>query len=210
MGIISSGIKTGLAMRYDAEHKQKTREKVLDAAAAAIRLDGPHKVGVAGIMAEAGLTHGGFYAHFESKDDLVAQAISHMFDQSAARRLQQMEGRPPGEALSVYIDFYLSEGHRDARTQGCALPALAADLPRLPPAAQESFSAGMRQMTAILAEKICGLGRADPDDLASSMIAELVGALGLARAEPDRARSNLMLERSKRVLKQRLGLEAFQ
>ncbi|MEI9890155.1 MAG: TetR/AcrR family transcriptional regulator [Caulobacteraceae bacterium] len=83
-------------MRYDAEHKRQTREKVLDAAAEAIRLEGPHKVGVAGVMARAGLTHGGFYAHFESKDDLVAHAITHMFDKSALRRIDAHEGPAAG------------------------------------------------------------------------------------------------------------------
>ena len=194
-------------MRYDAEHKLKTREKVLDAAAEAIRLEGPHKVGVAAIMAKAGLTHGGFYAHFQSKDDLVACAIGHMFDKSAQRRLDSYNDRPPAEALSAYIDFYLSEGHRDARTTGCAMPALAADLPRLPQAARDSFAAGVQRLTGRIAGLIAGAGHQNADDLASSMVAEMVGALSLARAETDRARSDLMLERSRRILKQRLNLE---
>lgn len=194
-------------MRYDAEHKQKTREKVLDAAAEAIRLDGPHKVAVAGIMAKAGLTHGGFYAHFESKDDLVAQAIGHMFDAGALRRIERMKDRPPGEALTAYIDFYLSAGHRDARTTGCPMAALAGDLPRLDEAAQASFAAGVQRLTGRIAELLATIGLPDAEDLASSAVAEMVGALSLARAEPDRARSDLMLDRSKRVLKQRLNLE---
>lgn len=194
-------------MRYDAEHKQKTRERVLDAAAEAIRLEGPHKVGVAGVMAKAGLTHGGFYAHFQSKDDLVANAIGHMFDRSAQRRLDSYQDRPPAEALSAYIDFYLSEGHRDARTSGCAMPALAADLPRLPSACQEAFAAGVRRLTGRIADLIARAGHAGAEVLASSTVAEMVGALSLARAEPDRIRSNQMLERSRRALKQRLDLE---
>jgi TetR/AcrR family transcriptional repressor of nem operon len=87
------------------------------------------------------------------------------------------------------------------------MPALAADLPRLCPAAQESFASGVRRLTAALAGRLGELGRADADDLASSMVAEMVGALSLARAEPDPGRSDLMLERSRRILKQRLNLE---
>jgi TetR/AcrR family transcriptional repressor of nem operon len=204
MIIISNEVKP---MRYDAEHKQKTREKVLDAAAEAIRLEGPHKVGVAGIMAKAGLTHGGFYAHFDSKDDLVACAIGHMFDKSALRRLDSYKDRSPADALIAYIDFYLSEAHRDARTSGCAMPALAADLPRLPAASQEACAAGVRRLTGRIASLVTGAGLPNADDLASSMVAEMVGALSLARAETDRALSDLMLERSRRVLKQRLNLE---
>lgn len=207
MMIISSEVKGKPAMRYDAEHKQKTREKVLDAAAEAIRLEGPHKVGVAGVMAKAGLTHGGFYAHFDSKDDLVACAIGHMFDKSAQRRLDSYKDRPPAEALAAYLDFYLSEGHRDARNAGCVMPALAADLPRLPKPSQQAFAAGVQRLTGRIADLIAAAGQANAEDLASSMVAEMVGALSLARAEPDRARSNLMLERSRRILKQRLNLE---
>lgn len=195
-------------MRYDVEHKRRTREKVLEAAAEAIRLEGPHRVGVAGVMAKAGLTHGGFYAHFESKDDLVAQAIGHMFDGGALKRIEGMRDQPPAEALAAYVDFYLSEGHRDARTTGCPMPALAGDLPRLPAAAQESFAAGVRRLTGRIAERLAAMGHAQAEDLAASMVAEMVGGLSLARAEPDRARSDRMLERSRRILKQRLGLES--
>jgi TetR/AcrR family transcriptional repressor of nem operon len=194
-------------MRYDAEHKQKTREKVLDAAAQAIRQEGPHKVGVAGIMAKAGLTHGGFYAHFESKDDLVVQAIGYMFDCGALRRIERVRGKPVAEALPAYIDFYLSPEHRDSTVFGCVMPVLAADAPRLTEAAQAAYASGVARMTRWVAEMLATLGRDDAEDLATSTIAEMVGALSLARAEPDRARSDLMLDRSRRILKQRLKLE---
>src|SRR5262245_32338766 len=116
-------------MRYDAEHKQKTRERVLKVAARAIRAQGPHKVGVAAVMAKAGLTHGGFYAHFDSKDALVAAAIGQMFEEGSLRFVSETEGRTPRAALAAYIDFYLSDAHRDARRSGCPLPFLSADLP---------------------------------------------------------------------------------
>src|SRR6516225_1792267 len=103
-------------MRYDAEHKQKTRAKVLEVAAQAIRKDGPDRIGVASVMAEAGLTHGGFYAHFKSKDELVTAAIEQMFEESRARVAHEMEGRTPAAGLAAYIDFYLSKKHRDARS----------------------------------------------------------------------------------------------
>jgi TetR/AcrR family transcriptional repressor of nem operon len=194
-------------MRYDAEHKQKTRERVLDEAAKAIRAEGPHRVGVAGIMAKAGLTHGGFYAHFASKDELVLAAIGRMFEQGAKRRLNQFADLPPAQALSAYIDFYLSTGHRDARLTGCPMPALAADLPRMDAQSQACFAQGVASVTAGISDLVAAAGRPDPEDLAGSAVAELVGALSLARAEPDPARSDAMLERSRRLIKQRLGLE---
>jgi TetR/AcrR family transcriptional repressor of nem operon len=194
-------------MRYDAEHKQKTRDRVLDEAAKAIREEGPHRIAVAGVMARAGLTHGGFYAHFASKDELVEAALGRMFEQGGIRRLRQMDGLPPAEGLASYIDFYLSAGHRDARLTGCPMAALSSDLPRLNEAARVRFSAGVAAMTTIVEGMLSSLGHADALDLASSTVAELVGGLSLARAEPDEVRSDAMLERSKRVLKKRLGLE---
>src|ERR1700741_5024355 len=118
-------------MRYSPDHKQKTKERVLTEAAREIRAQGPHQIGVAAVMAKAGLTQGGFYAHFASKDDLVAQTIDHMFADSADTWRRRTEGRPGKEALNAYVDFYLSAAHRDARGAGCPLPFLASDLPRL-------------------------------------------------------------------------------
>jgi TetR/AcrR family transcriptional regulator, transcriptional repressor for nem operon len=195
-------------MRYDTEHKQKTRTKVLQAAAKAIRADGPHRVAVAGVMADAGLTHGGFYAHFASKDELVAAAIEHMFDETRARAQHEMEGRGPAEGLVAYIDFYLSRKHRDARDSGCPMAALASDLPRLDEPVREQFAAGASRLTTTLSEKLAALGHVNVDAEARSMVAELIGALSLARIEPDSKRSDAILSASRHQLKERLGLEA--
>jgi TetR/AcrR family transcriptional regulator, transcriptional repressor for nem operon len=207
-------------MRYDNEHKQQTRIKVLQAAAKAIRADGPHRVGVAGVMAEAGLTHGGFYAHFASKDELVAAAIGQMFDEARNRVQHEMKDRTPAEGLAAYIDFYLSKRHRDARGAGCPMAALASDLPRLDDAAREQFAAGIRRLTVSLGEKLAALDgthiknaavkNAAIEAQARSMIAELIGALSLARIEPEAKQSDEILAASRRSLKQRLGLESVQ
>jgi TetR/AcrR family transcriptional repressor of nem operon len=191
-------------VRYDADHKQKTREKVLKAAARAIRAQGPHRVGVAGVMRDAGLTHGGFYAHFDSKDDLVAAAIGQMFEQSRARFLSEVKDYPPAQALSAYVDFYLSTTHRDARASGCPIPALAADLPRLHRGARARFAEGVAALTQRIAERIAQLGHDEPEALARSIVAEMVGALSLARAEPDEHKSNQMLADSRELVKKRL------
>jgi len=201
-------------MRYDGDHKQKTRERVLKEAARAIRAEGPHRIAVAGVMAKAGLTHGGFYAHFKSKDDLVAAAIDTMFADAGSRFRGQTAGpcspSSPKDRLIRYLDFYLSAGHRDARTTGCPLPALAADLPRLAPASRERYGEGVAALTALIADALADLGRADPQALASSTLAEMVGALSLARAVADPAQSDLILDTSRAALKRRLGLETPQ
>jgi len=194
-------------MRYSAEHKQKTRERVLAEAARAIREEGPHQLGVADVMAKAGLTHGGFYAHFKSKDDLVAATIDQMFALGRERMALETSDRPPAEALRNYVNFYLSRSHRDARESGCPLPYLAADAPRLTEATRERFAAGFRGLRDGLAAKLALLGEADPDQAAASMLAEMVGALSLARAEPEPAKSDDILKRSRKALRERFKLE---
>jgi len=194
-------------MRYEPDHKEQTRQKVLKAATRAIRAEGPHQMAVAKVMAKAGLTVGGFYAHFESKDDLIAAAIDEMFAEARSRVMLETEGRPPAEALAAYIDFYLSPGHRDARATGCPMPSLAADLPRLSAKARERFAAGVAGLRQRLAERLGQLGFADAEAQAASMVAELVGALSLARAEPDPAASDAILANSKAALKYRFSLE---
>ncbi|WP_374470005.1 TetR/AcrR family transcriptional regulator [Phenylobacterium sp.] len=195
-------------MRYDAQHKERTRERVLKEAARAIRQDGPHRVSVADVMGKAGLTHGGFYAHFKSRDELIAEGIRQMFRESAERVGQSMEGRGPREALVDYIGFYLSPAHRDTRTAGCPLPFLSADAPRLPDPARAVFASGVAALEDRLAGLLSATGREHAADDAASLVAELVGALALARAEPDDERAYAMLRDARARILGRLGLEA--
>lgn len=195
-------------MRYDAEHKQRTRDAVLKAAARAIREHGPQGVGVAAVMSAAGLTHGGFYAHFASRDDLIAAGVDRMFEEGRALIARTGEGLSPAQGMAAYLDAYLSTRHRDTRSSGCPLPYLSADAPRLTPAARQRYADGVASLTAALAARLEALGRADAETEASSVLSEMVGALALARAEPDRERSDLILSRSRDALKRRLNLEA--
>ncbi len=196
-------------MRYSAEHKQETRARVLKEAAKAIRAEGPHRIAVAGVMAKAGLTHGGFYAHFKSKDELVTAAVGEMFTDARTRFARETGDRPAAEGLSAYIDFYLSPRHRDARATGCPITALAADLPRLEGGARDRYGQGVAGLAHLLADLLKALGCQDAEALGRSMVAELVGALSLARAVADLGQSDLILETSRAALKQRLGLETF-
>ena len=193
-------------MRYDSEHKQRTRERLLKAAAKAIRRDGAEKVGVAAVMAEAGLTHGGFYAHFKSRDELVAEGVAQMFRESREKLANSVAGRTPAQGLAEYIGFYLSPEHRDSRTSGCPLPFLGADAPRLPEAARARFAAGVKGLEDAIAGLLGEMGWSDPEAEAGSLVAELVGALSLARAEPDPVRSDQMLRRSRDRLIRRFAL----
>jgi TetR/AcrR family transcriptional regulator, transcriptional repressor for nem operon len=194
-------------MRYDADRKHRTREQVLKAAIREIRASGAHRLAVAGVMAKAGLTHGGFYAHFGSKDDLVASAIDQMFDAGLDRLKNACAGRTPAQALTAYIDFYVSTRHRDSST-GCPIPAIASDLPHLVEPVRQRFALGVTRLIDALVSHLTRFGRECAEEDARSMLSEMVGALALARAEPDPQRSDYILEASRRSLKSRFGLDA--
>jgi len=193
-------------MRYPNEHKEQTRQRVLKEAAAAIRAAGPDGVGVAEVMAKAGLTHGAFYAHFESKDDLIAQAIAYMFAETRQKFVTRTEDPDPAIALSNYIDMYLSSRHRDAPAGGCPLPSLSGELARLPGEARAQFTSGLKALTALMTKRIEQLGRADAGQLATSAVAEMVGAMALARATDDPAQSDQILRNSRAAIKARLAI----
>ena len=193
-------------MRYPGEHKAQTRAKVLAEASRALRANGVEGVSVKTIMDRAGLTHGGFYAHFASKSDLVAHAIDHMFDERYERTLKGMAGKAPGDVLVRFIDSYLSMKHRDDVDVGCPIPALATDAPRLSTEARDRLSAGARRLRDGIAEVLTKLEQPSPDELAATVVSELVGAIVTARAAADVREARRILNATKEGLKARLGL----
>jgi TetR/AcrR family transcriptional repressor of nem operon len=193
-------------MRYDGGRRQRTRDKVLRAGADMIRADGPGRLSVAGVMASAGLTQGGFYAHFGSRADFIAEAIEMMFQQNQEELLAELADADGEAGLSAYIDFYLSPRHRDMRTAGCPIASLLGEVQRLPGPARRRIARGVTELVDRLAEHLRRLGCSAPADDAGALLAELVGVIALARAEPDLAVSNALLERHRRRLKQRLSL----
>ena len=193
-------------VRYRPEHKKRTRERVLAAAASAIRAHGPHKVTVAGVMSDAGLTHGGFYEHFDSKDHLVAETIGAMFAGALGRLETFVTDATPQQTLRGYVTWYLSAEHRDTRQRGCPLAALSGDLARLPAAARARAASGHARLLDRLGEVLDAAGHPDPQALAMSVMAEMLGALASARALGHGARSDAALETSRLHLLARLGL----
>ncbi len=193
-------------MRYGAEHKERTRERVLKQAVLAIRADGPENLGVADVMRRAGLTHGGFYAHFPSREALLLAAIEEMFAATRSMFDRCTKGLPPREALRAYVDCYVSRAHRDARDTGCPFPLLAGDLPRLGVAVRARFAAGVARMAAAIADKLRQAGHPEPEAAASSAVAEMIGALCLARAVHPGVQSDAILAHTHAALLARLGL----
>lgn len=193
-------------MRYGSEHKAETRARVLREAAKAIRRDGVERIGVAQVMGAAGLTHGGFYAHFKSKDDLVAQAVSYMFEDRYTAFFEGLSDTEPHVALGRFIDHYVSMGHRAALHTGCPIPALAGQVPRLPDAARERFVLAVDRLTGAVASLLQRMGRDDAESMADAAIAEMVGAVVLSRIQPDDAKAEAMLATVRDAVKTKLGV----
>lgn len=192
-------------MADKSAHKAKTRARILDEAAMAMRARGSDGIGVSELMKRAGLTHGGFYAHFESRDDLVAHAVDRMFQDSAAMVARYL-GAPDGPALAALIDFYLSEAVMRAADRGCPLPALTGEAARMPEAARARFERGVAGFRDAIARALVAMGREDAEALAASVLAEMVGAMALARSFSDGATGAAMLAATRKGLKARLGL----
>lgn len=194
-------------MRYDSEHKAQTRERVLKEAAAAIRREGVDRIGVAQVMARAGLTHGGFYAHFKSKDDLVTQAIEYMFEDRYAAFFANLADADPRVMLTRFVDRYLSMRHRNAPEDGCPVPVLAGQVPSLPEAARARFRLALHRLTAGVASLLEQIGTADAQTVAAAIIAEMVGAVAIARVEPDDADASRLLATVRASVLSRLSLD---
>ena len=193
-------------MRYDQNHKQETRARVLKVAAKALREKGPDKLGVAEVMQAAGLTHGGFYAHFPSKEVFLTESLNEVFCQSRERRSRIVEGLGPRGALSAYIDFYVSKSHRDNPASGCPLVALNSDLPRQPRKFRAAFDAGVKRLVGELTQWIAAIGIEDAEKVAVSVLSAMVGAVALSRAVSDLDLSDELLDAARAGVKARLGL----
>jgi TetR/AcrR family transcriptional repressor of nem operon len=163
-------------------------------------------VGVAEIMAEAGLTHGGFYAHFPNKEALVAAAVEEAFGQSRRRFARMTEGMSPDEALTAFVDAYVSTDHRDHPQRGCPISTLANDLPRQGAMVRDAFDTGVASLIARIEAWLPEQDLPERRTLASSLMAEMAGAVALARAVSDEVLAEALLSASRARIKARAGL----
>lgn len=168
-------------MRYSKEHKQETHERIVKRAAVRLREKGAHGIGVADLMKEAGLTHGGFYAHFDSREALVIEAMEHIMQRSTERWRKLGEQAPPEKRLATIIDSYLNSAHRDDPGHGCAIPTLGAEIARESPKTRRAFAAKLEQMIDMLASLIPDLPPKAARKQAMATISTMMGALVMAR-----------------------------
>ena len=172
---------TGLPMRYSREHKLETHARIVRKASVRLREKGAHGIGVADLMKEAGLTHGGFYAHFDSREALVIEAFAYAMDRSTERWRKLAEQTPPDKRLATIVGSYLTPLHRDDPGHGCAVPTLGAEIARESPKTRKAFAAKLEQMVDMLAEQIPDVPRKAARKQAMATIATMMGTLVLAR-----------------------------
>jgi TetR/AcrR family transcriptional repressor of nem operon len=177
--------------RYDKEHKQATRQRIIETAGRRFKQDGIDGSGVATLMADAGLTNGAFYAHFASKDDLVAQVVADQLSTQAT----SFGNLPPGRAgLTAFLREYLSPQHRDDPGAGCPSAALLDEIGRCPVETKDAYTGGARIIVDELAARL------DPGDPQSArgkalgLYTMAVGTLQLSRAVSDPAFADEILE----------------
>ena len=168
-------------MRYSREHKLETHARIIKRASVRLREKGAHGIGVADLMKDAGLTHGGFYAHFDSREALVIEAFAYAMDRSTARWRQLVEQMPPDQRLAAIVNSYLTKVHRDDPGHGCAVPSLGAEIARESPKTRKAFMAKLEQMLDMLAEQIPDVPRKLARQQAMATVATMMGTLVLAR-----------------------------
>ncbi len=164
-------------MKVSRAQAEENRERILDNAAQLFRERGFDGIGLNDLMQAAGLTRGGFYGHFESKDDLAAQATRRALQANREQWKKQAD-----RSLAAWVKGYLSDAHRDRIGAGCGLVALAGDAARGAPAVREAFAEGVESLIATLQTQMPAADAAERREQALAMLSTLVGALLLSRA----------------------------
>lgn len=189
-----------MSMRQSAEEKTKTHERIVEIASTRIREEGIEGPGVAEIMQAAGLTHGGFYKHFASRTDLIAEAVDHALTENepTIERIITDADDP----LAAFADWYVSTAHRDDPASGCGVVALGADVPRAGGSAQEAYRSQVERYLDHLQQLI---GTTNPEDRrkATVTLSAMVGAVMIARALGPTPRSDEVLRDVREAVRER-------
>ena len=187
--------------------KAESHERLLRAAARAIRKHGYEGVGVADVMKDAGLTHGGFYAHFDSRDALLAAAVDQAGAESTENMSRAVAAAKPGEELMALVDTYLHDRHVTAAEQGlgCAIAAAGTEIPRQAPEVRRAASRRIKNLVALIEQQFPGWGKAAAHEKALGVAASLVGALMLARAVDDPQLSRAIRKSARELIADAMG-----
>lgn len=191
-------------MRKSREAAAETREKIIQVAARLFRERGVEAVGVAELMREAGLTHGGFYKHFPSKEALVAEACRTTLSDGRRTLVEAGDQRAAG-GLQQVLSRYLSTAHRDYPGSGCAIAALAGELSRHDGAPRQAISDGARHLVRMVAGLMREEGLQADEAEARAVVAAMIGGLLLSRAVDDPEESGAVLKDTRQFLLKALG-----
>jgi len=179
--------------RTAARSKEATHERIVDTAARAIRRSGYDGASVADIMKEAGLTHGGFYAHFASREAMLAEAADRAGAEAVATSTQIAATAPPEQALQWLLRAYLSKEHVENAEMGCPVAALGSEMPRQAPEVRRAATRRIKEMIDVVARQSPDWGQRGAHERALVTAATMVGALLMARAVDDPKLSDALL-----------------
>lgn len=172
-------------MRYPAEHKDRVRQQIVRAAARRFRSRGGEGVAITELMRDLDLTHGGFYRHFEDKEQLFGEALAESFAQVREKMRAVAEAASPGNELEALIDAYLDERHCSNAGNGCPVAALATEIARHSKGVRATLDQGVRDHVAALQQFMPDETQSEREATALTLFTGMAGALNLARAASD-------------------------
>src|SRR5215471_16339621 len=185
-------------MRYSLEHKARNREKILSTAARSIREHGGDTSGIGTVMKKVGLTKGGFYRHFESKDDLFVEAVGRAFEEMGRNMLKVVKSAPEGQALRAIIEHYLSARHANSPGMGCVLAALGAEFARKPLSVRKRIEALLDAYRERLLPFVPGQTREEKAAKFLLLFSSMAGVLTRARMDSSPQRREQMLTEARK------------
>jgi len=172
-------------MRYQSEHKAEIHQRIVKDGSRRVRAEGITGAAVSAVMRDAGLTHGGFYKHFESKDELLMASLGEAFQEVAERLAHAAEQSRPGTAWKAIVKAYLSPEHCDHADCGCPLAALAPELARADKAMKVPIVAELIKYKTRMLPWMPGRRTADKERAFFSIFSTMIGAVAIARILPD-------------------------
>jgi TetR/AcrR family transcriptional regulator, transcriptional repressor for nem operon len=185
-------------MRYSTEHKAENHEKILSMAARSFREHGADNSGIGKVMKKAGLTKGGFYRHFASKDDLFVEAVARAFDEMGRSMLKVAKSAPEGQALRALIERYLSTRHANSPGMGCAFAALGPELTRQSPSVRKRIEASRKAYRERLLPFVPGQTRDEKLAKFELLFPSMAGVLTAARLKSSPQKRERMLSEARK------------
>jgi AcrR family transcriptional regulator len=178
-------MRAATARRANPSRKEATHERIVETAARAIRRSGYDGTGVAEIMKEAGLTHGGFYAHFDSREEMLAEAADRAGAETVALLTQVAAAAPARQELDAMLRMYLSKEHVESAETGCAVAALGSEMPRQATKVRRAATRRIKEMIDLVARQLPDWGKPGAHERALVTMSTALGALIVARAVDD-------------------------